>query len=183
MKTNHFLVIIFSVLIANQSFGQVRIGGGVSVDINIDLPIPEVIVVGRKPSPVIISRAPKPVYENISFGEIQNQNGPYGRQIYQVTDAQLESYNGGEERLIYALDSGDILEILLITANPQDYNYHSYNSCECSENNRIAEVILNNQPIELRDGSVSLQPRQNGFHSVINLHSRFEGDFNGTVNF
>ncbi|MBW1297637.1 hypothetical protein [Aquimarina litoralis] len=184
MKTNYYLVIIFCSVLANKSYNQIRIGGGVSIDVSIDLPLPEVVIVDQKPNPEVISQPRRiPVYENVSFGEIQNQNGPYGRLIYQVSNAQLESYDSREERVIYSLDSGDILEILLITVNAQDYNYHSYGSCDCLDKNRIVEVLLNRQPILLRDGSLSLQPSANGFHSVINLHSKFEGDFNGTVNF
>ena len=54
---------------------------------------------------------------------------------------------------------------------------------QVSSENSIVKVLLNNQYLDLRDGSLSLQPKQNGFHSVINLHSIQEGDFNGTVNF
>jgi len=132
-------------------------------------------------------RKNRPIIHNrnavASYGEIRNQNGPYGLQVYHVQDARLETIHNGLENVVYYLDSGDVLELTIATANPQDYNYHIYNNCECSNQNKIVKVLLNNQYLPLRDGSLSLQPRQQGFHSVINLHSRSEGDFNGTINF
>jgi len=85
----------------------------------------------------------------------------------------------------YKLNTGDLLELFISTANPNDYNYHAHsNHNNNHQNNVIHKVLLNGQFLELRDGSLSLQPKeQYGFHSVINLHSTYEGDFNGTVNF
>ena len=74
-----------------------------------------------------------------------------------------------------------IRDRFIATVNSYD---HNYKDCECSDKNRIIKVLLNGKYLELRDGSLSLQPGgQNNFHSVINLHSLYEGDFNGTVNF
>ena len=140
----------------------------------------------RKPSVVKKSRRPI-IHTNhntdISYGEIRNQNGPYGLQDYYVQEAYLQTFQDGLENVVYYLDSGDVLELVIATANPQDYNYHIYNNSNCNQNNKIVKVLLNNKYLDLRDGSLSLQPKQNGFHSVINLHSIHEGDFNGTVNF
>ncbi|MHA7057312.1 hypothetical protein ACWGOQ_0008850 [Aquimarina sp. M1] len=199
MKTINFLTILFCFFLVPVAHSQVVIGGGVSVDVNIDLPIPDVVVIGRKEGPRrrtkprVVTKPRKPVIHSCNqgcnhhngsvFGEIQNQNGPYGRQIYNVVQARLSGYQNGLEKVIYRLNSGDILELIIATANENDYNYHNYSNCECSQNNRIIEVLLNGQYIPLRDGSLSLQPRNGGFHSVINLHSQNEGDFNGTVNF
>jgi len=189
MKTIQIFIVLVCLLPVSVAYSQIQIGG-VSVDVSIDIPIPDVVVIGRKPSPKVVIEPREQVvvhtsnhYETISFGEIQNQNGPYGRQIYQVVDAALASFHNGLETITYHLNSGDVLELVIATANSNDYNYHSYDNCSCEENNRIIKVVLNNQQIALRDGSVSLQPKANGFHSVLNLHTQFEGDFNGTVNF
>ncbi|WP_299311533.1 hypothetical protein [uncultured Aquimarina sp.] len=191
MKTIKFLTILSCFILVPVAHSQVIIDGGVSVDVNINLPIPDVVVIGRKEKPK--PRPRKPVihscdqgcnHHNAStYGEIQNQNGPYGRRMYMVVQAKLEEYHNGLEKVIYRLDSGDVLELIIVTANENDYNYHSYANCECNENNKIIEVLLNGQYIPLRDGSLSLQPRTEGFHTVINLHSHEEGDFNGTINF
>lgn len=198
MKKRTLLLILFISTITTPIFSQIVIGGGISIDIK--LPLPEVVIIGktprRAPTPQPRPRPrPRPTdchscdgnhhHENTySYGEIQNQNGPGGRYIYAVQQAQLTPLNNGEEVVTYQLNSGDILELFIITANTNDYNYHSYaDNCSCNHNNRITKVLLNGQYLPLRDGSLSLQPKNNGFHSVINLHSIHEGDFNGTVNF
>ncbi|WP_298317123.1 hypothetical protein [uncultured Aquimarina sp.] len=193
MKTFRTFTFLTCLIFSLTSYSQVIIGGEASIDISINIPVPD-IVIERRPDVRIETRPSAPVIhscdhncshnEYVSYGEIQNQNGPYGRQIYLVTQAQLESNRVGSESVTYVLDSGDVLELIIVTANLQDFNYHSYSdNCECSQKNRILEVLLNDQKISLRDGSLSLQPKENGFHSVINLHSKFEGDFNGTINF
>lgn len=198
MKNQLIFLSALFIVISTSLSAQVRIGGGVSVDVSIDIPIPEIVVVKKrtpkKPRPKVITKQPrKPIIHrcnghcnhntNVSYGEIRNQNGPYGLQDYYVQEAQIQPLQNGLENVIYYLDSGDVLELVIATANPQDYNYHIYNNCECSNNNKIVKVLLNSQYLDLRDGSLSLQPKQNGFHSVINLHSMHEGDFNGTINF
>ncbi|WP_108804353.1 hypothetical protein [Aquimarina sp. Aq107] len=193
MKSFRNFVILVCLLLGLKSHGQVRIGGDVSIDISINIPVPDIVIEQRKNTRVDTKPSAPVIHncdhlcthnENVSYGEIQNQNGPFGRQIYQVTRARLESNPVGSESVIYFLDSGDVLELIIVAANLQDFNYHSYeDNCDCSQQNRILEVLLNNQQIQLRDGSLSLQPKRNGFHSVINLHTEFEGDFNGTVNF
>ncbi|KAA1245985.1 hypothetical protein [Aquimarina sp. RZ0] len=195
MKKTQLLLITSLFLSTLTSFAQVRIGGGVSIDINIDLPLPEVVVVSRRPEPVI--RKPKPNRPIIhtcdhrcnhndvySFGEIQNQNGPQGRYVYQVTNAGLGGLNNGAESILYTLDTGETLELIIRTMNPDDYNYHYNNGYHNSSNNEIIAILLNGQEIAVKDGSLSLQPKHGrGFHSVLNIHAMYEGDFNGTVNF
>lgn len=193
MRKQIVLSVIFLIsAIVTPIFSQVTVSGGVSIDVN--LPIPkEIVIVGETPRRAPTPRPqpqprPRPIPRNVevfSYGEIQNQNGPVGRQIYTVTNAQLGDAGNGVEVVSYELDSGDILELFISTANPNDYNYHAYNNHHSSQyNNTIHKVLLNGHYLELRDGSLSLQPKdQYGFHSVINLHSTYEGDFNGTVNF
>ena len=202
MKIIKLLVFVLCLSPLSDIYSQVRVGGGVFVDVTIDVPIPDVVVIGKRPKPRpkprVVKKPRKSVihtcnhgcnhnnnnYDHYDFGEIQNQNGPYGRQIYQVNQAHIEGLNNGLERVVYQLNSGDALELVIATANHNDYNYHSCHHNNCHQNNRIIEVLLNNQSLPLRDGSLSLQPKgQNRFHSVINLHSVNEGDFNGTVNF
>ncbi len=196
MKKLIALSILFFSINFLSVFGQVSIGGGISIDIN--LPIPDVVIIDapqpRNPTPAP-RRRPRRIKkrrhecnscrhnERYSYGEIQNQNGPLGRQIYTVTGARLHPLQSGVEVVSYKLNSGDILELFIVTEKPNDYNYHVYGGdCMC-ENNRIEKVLLNGQYLELEDGNLSLQPRGRGFHSVLNLHSVYEGDFNGSVNF
>jgi len=184
------IIFIFS---GANLFSQITIGGQIAVDVHINAPIPEVIIAERRPNPRIISKPPSPLIHicdhscdhntPVYFGEIMNQNGPYGRQIYGVLRAQLQTFTNGLEQLIYEFDNGDILEISIVTANSNDYNYHSYHNCDCEQKNRIIEVLINGNSIELESGSLSLQPQSGGFHTVLNLHSVQEGDFNGTINF
>jgi len=203
MKNQFTFLAIVLVFVSFSLSAQVRIGGGVSIDVSLDLPpIPEVIVVKRrpnKPQPIPRDRRVNIPVDNrrddnsnrdynhnrvSKYGEIRNQNGPYGLQIYNIRNAQIQPLRNGLENVIYQLDSGDVLELIIATANPQDYNYHFSKHRGNSNNNTIVKVLLNNKYLDLRDGSLSLQPAgHNGFHSVINLHSVYEGDFNGTINF
>ena len=194
-----FLIIITVFVLSlftSTLYSQVRVEGGVTIDI--DLPIPkDIVVVSRVPNEKPIPKSfPKKRKRHVcngncnhntsySYGEIQNQNGPVGRQVYAVINAQLNTLRNGVEIVQYEFNTGDILELFITTANTNDYNYHSYpDDCRCDNNNRIIKVLLNGQYLDLRDGSLSLQPRNNAnFHSVVNLHSQYEGDFNGTVNF
>ncbi|WP_025663619.1 hypothetical protein [Aquimarina megaterium] len=188
----YYIPFVFLILIVMFPVSaQIRIVGKVSVNIN--HPIPEVVIVkGRSKRPMPRQRRKPPVIVstcnpcNHSFGAINNQNGPSGRYVYQVTNASLLPSENEGERIIYNLDTGEVLEIIIVTAHSNDYNYH-YNKPDCNcvqHNNTILAILLNGKEIPLRDGSLSLQPRSNGkFHSVINLHSIYHGDFNGTINF
>jgi len=132
---------------------QVRVEGGVSIDISVP-PVPEVIIVNPGPN----TPRPNPRDRRIEiprddrsnrgggnrnnrgfnsrYGEIRNQNGPNGLQDLPVRNAQLQTLRDGLENVVYYLASGDVLELVIATSNPNDY-----------------------------------------------IHSVYEGDFNGTVNF
>ena len=201
MKNQLAFLSVILIFITTSISAQVRVGGGVSIDVSLDFPpIPEVIVVNRKPNSPRPCPNPRERRVNIPeenrcqgnckdtrvsrYGEIRNQNGRYGLQVYKIRNAQLLPLRNGLETVIYQLDSGDVLELVIATANSQDYNYHFSKHQQYSNNNKIVKVLLNNNYLDLRDGSLSLQPTgQQGFHSVVNLHSVYEGDFNGTVNF
>lgn len=184
MKNYLFLLALLSLSFTNVSNAQLRIGGGISIGVNIDLPLPEIaVVVGGTVCPQPQSR--RPIVDN--FGSIHHQNGPYGRHIYEVTGARLQPTSNQEERILYYLDTGDVLELLIHTVNPNDYNYHYYdaNCGDCwATNNSIVAIYMNQEEIPLHNGSISLQPEVNGrLHNVINLHSIYDGDFNGTIVF
>ncbi len=198
MKRQIVLFLLFFSIFSATIFSQIRIGGSISIDIN--LPIPDVVIVGKSPKRVPVpqpEQCPIPRekrhrcndncnHNNVfSYGEIQNQNGSYGNERYSVLDAHITLLQNREEIITYELDSGDVLELFIVTINPNDYNYHTYsNSYSCNKNNHITKVVLNGKFLDLRNGSLSLQPRgNNGFHSVLNIHSVYEGDFNGSVNF
>ena len=119
--------ILFSLafLVFASAFSQIRIEGGISV--NIDLPIPDIVISTRKPRPVTPSRRPANVHVcshncNHSLGQIHNQNTARGSYIYEVVDAKLVLENDIDERLILSLDSGEILEIIIVTGSPNDFN-------------------------------------------------------------
>ena len=205
MKNSFKLSILFIIGLFFYSNAQVRIGGGVSIDI--DVPLPEVVVVKKRrrpvpqppqpqprrrrvpaprPVPVPVPQprrvpAPRPVYTH-SLGNINNQNRPDGAYNYLVLDASISPDRQYSERVFYALDNGETLEFIIQTANPNDYNYHYYSNHN-PHNNTILAVLLNGNEIPVRDSSLSLQPNHNGTHSVINLHTVYDGNFNGTVNF
>ena len=199
MKNQLKLLAVILVFVSSAISAQVRIGGGVSIDISVP-PLPEVIIVNPGPETPRTDRRNRRVERpvdnrtnrrgdrnsrfNSRFGEIRNQNGPNGVQDFPVANAQIQPLRDGLENVVYQLASGDVLELVIATSNPNDYNYHFNNQRWQANNNRIVKVLLNNRYLDLRNGSLSLQPAgQRGFHSVINLHSVYEGDFNGTVNF
>ncbi len=188
-NTKSFLVLFLFVFSFQFNSAQIRIGGGVSIGVQIGLPLPDVVVVSRRPvpskRPVIVHRCNHTCHH--TFGFIDNQNTPSGNYHYQVTNASLvASHQSEQERLIYNLDTGDILELIIAMSNPNDFNYHFYNpNCNCEQvSNTILEVLFNGSPIAIQTGSLSLQPKPGGrLHSVLNLHSFDEGDFNGSIDF
>jgi len=211
MKNSFKLTLLFLLGIFFYSNAQVTVGGGVNV--NIDIPLPGVVI-GKKRAP---KRAPTPIpapvpepiprprrghtntgnhggYGNHgghtrtrnyhSLGNINNQNTPNGNYNYQVVNASINPENQGCERVYYALDNGETLELIIFTNNPNDYNYHYSHHHNNRYNNIITAILLNGQEIPVRDASISIQPRgHQGIHSVLNLHTAYDGDFNGTVNF
>ena len=204
MKNSFKLSILFILGTFIYSNAQVRVGGGVSV--NIDLPFPEIVIGNKKrrrpvpaPQPVprripnpqpVPRRAPAPRttgpshdYYNRSLGTINNQNRPDGNYLLQVVNAYLGAERYNNEHVVYELNNGETLEFIIQTNNPNDFNYHFYNNHHGqNHNNTIIAILLNGREIPVRDSALSLQPRHQGFHSVINLHTVYDGDFNGTVN-
>jgi len=202
MKNSFKLTFIFLLGIFTYTNAQVTVGGGVNV--NIDLPIPEVVIGKRRPTPRPVpapAPVPRPRRGNTgnhggghgghtrsrnyhSLGNINNQNTPNGNYNYQVVNASIQPESQGCERVYYALDNGETLELIIFTNNPNDYNYHYSHHHNNRYNNNITAILLNGQEIPVRDASISIQPQGNrGIHSVLNLHTAYDGDFNGTVNF
>ncbi|WP_109437615.1 MULTISPECIES: hypothetical protein [Aquimarina] len=194
MKKDSFLLLFFSVLIIFPISAQLVVGGRVAVDVDINLPIPDVVIERRtskqqlpkskRGRPIVIHRCDHTCHHD--FGAIQNQNAPSGEYLYQVANASLVPSENGEDHIVYDLDTGDVLEIIIVTGNYADYNYHYFNPDYNSlpPDNIILAITFNGQEIPLHTGSISIEPQGiGGYHSVLNLHSIYEGNFNGTVNF
>ncbi|MUU79469.1 hypothetical protein [Winogradskyella endarachnes] len=177
--------IFFSIL---NTDAQVRIGGGVEIDIRVDLP--EIIVkpaprenkpVPKPKRPIIIKeRLPKeePCHCNVeSYGQIMHQNN--GRVDYSVVDGFINYYENSEIDLVFNLESGDQMMITVLELNSNDYNFH-YNANR--QSNAILNVSINGVDVALNSGAVALQPTNDGYNIVLNLHSAFDGSFHGTVN-
>ncbi len=196
MKKRFIFILFFSVIIIFPNFAQVKVNDGISVEVNINLPISDIVLERRntkKQSPrprrgrsIVIHRCDHSCNHN--FGSIFNQNGSNEEYMYQVTNASLIPSENGEDHIVYDLDTGDILELIIVTSNYNynDYNYQHYdpNNSDLLQENIILAITFNGKEIPLHKGNLSLQPQGVGaFHSVINLHSINEGDFSGTVNF
>ncbi|VXB84292.1 conserved exported hypothetical protein [Flavobacterium sp. 9AF] len=190
MKKFKLVVAILVVSLFTKVNAQVRIGG--SVDISINFPSPKVIIVKEEPRPVYKHKEPKKckVYKPKKhhcepypevLGVITNQNGRYDRVDLAILDVTIENIGNGLESVTYFTNTNETLEIIIRTNNPNDYNYHYSTNPHCAAN-VIVSVALNGYEMPLRDGSISLQPGRQ-LHSVVNLHSFYEGNFNGTVNF
>ena len=190
MKNLKVIVVLLALSYFSKVNSQVRIGGG--IDITIDLPFPKVIIVKEEPRPVYHPKEEKRQKEHkpkkqhcedyaYSLGTIINQNNRFGSIDLLIVDAVFEPIGRGLERITYFTNTRETLEIIIHTNNPNDYNYQ-YNTNRHCTSNVIVSVVLNGHEMPLRDGSVSLQPSRQ-FHSVVNLHSLYEGTFNGTVNF
>ena len=196
MKNSFKLSLLFILGAFIYSNAQVRIGGGVSIDIN--LPLPEIVVVNRRPAPIPTPRripvpqprplpVPRPVHTcnhscGHSLGTINNQNRPDGNFVFQVVNASVQPERQHSERVSFNLDNGETLEFIIHTVNPNDYNYHFYTQNN-QHNNSIVAVLLNGKEMPIRDSRLLLQPQQYEINSVINLHTVYDGDFNGTINF
>lgn len=181
------LICILLIISAFSVQSQIRIGGEIAIDINV--PIPDIVITTRKRRPAPPQKQQPIIHVcstrcNHSFGQINNQNGPRGQYVFEVTDASIVPLNDYEEKVLFVLDTGEVLEVIIATENPNDVNYNYYEHCECRGSNKILAVFLNNQEIPLRNGSLSLQQHHNGaLQGVVNLHTQYEGDFNGNVNF
>lgn len=181
------LICILLICSAFSVQSQIRIGGEIAIDINV--PIPDIVINTRKRRPTPPQKKQPIIHVcshrcNHNLGTINNQNGPRGRYLYEVTDASVVPLNDYEEKVLFVLDTGEVLGIIITTENPDDVNYNYYEHCECRGSNKILAVFLNNQEIALRNGSLSLQQHPSGdLQGVVNLHTLYEGDFNGNVNF
>jgi len=135
--------------------------------------------------PVVVITRPQtpnhPVYTGPSNGTIMNQNnGP--RFDYQVVSASVVELPNYNIDLVLHLDTGDVMTIAMQEVNYNDYNYHYYAQPN-GYNNTIYDIKFNNVSIPMNSAAVSLQPKGNaGYTAVLNLHSIYDGDFNGTVN-
>lgn len=194
---NIFLSLSCILLISLTATAQIIADG--QIDITINLPIPEVVIIQDNPIPapkphptpeiiIIDNEEPYPSPKHVprrytnSQGTIMNQNGPFdGRIDYQVVSTNLSALNQGEE-LSFTFDSGDVLSMVILTAQPNDFNYHYCTHCK-GQKNAIVDVKLNGHSIAMRDASLSLHLNNQHFTAVVNVHSLDEGDFNGTVHF
>ena len=177
-----FILLLF---LTQTSFAQVRIGGGVSIDIG----FPEVVVVNkpqrRVPQPKRIPPRRVPDHRKHrkayrSLGEVSNHFR--GNQIVQqVADVQVyENRNGIIDVKTY-LQGGDVLSFTLENNNYHDVNYHcnAYNRGNRHSNN-ILEVRFNGEVLPLRDGSISFQPKgRSAYNVVLNLHNGHGDSFHG----
>ena len=112
-------------------------------------------------------------------GMIMQQNaGP--RRDHIVEAASILWLEGDVYSLEYLFTTGDRLEVIL-TKVTQDFNHHFPKP---ESENQILEVYWNDQLMELKDAALSIQPRadEGSFHTVANIHTLYDGDWNGTVN-
>lgn len=113
----------------------------------------------------------------LAEGQIDNQNnGP--RISFIVDEAYLESLGNNQSRLVFKFTSGDEM-IQIINKATQDFNYHFPRDFS---QNQLLYVIFNGDTLALEESALSIQPRDDGFHTVTNVHTVHRGDFNGTVN-
>ena len=185
-----FVVNFFLLTSFCQLNAQIRIGG--QIDINIGLP--EIVVINRAPKPAPTPRKRRPVIvreriptepcnceKDITMGTIINQNNGV-RFDYNITNASLRSFPNDELDLVLNFDTGDVMVVSMIEANPNDCNFH-FSPRFNRYNNTIYNITLNGKSIALNSGAVSLQ--YNGykfFNVVLNLHSKHFGNYNGTIN-
>jgi len=174
MKNTFKLTLAFILGMFFLTNAQVRIGGGISIDI--DLPLPEIVVEKKRPIPAP-QRYPK---QKRKQRTVNRRDGSYN---YHVINASIAKANYNTESILYEFDNGETLELIIATTNPHDYNYHFYNNRGPHGGNQIQVILLNGYELPAHSASLSLQPKRIGYHSVLNLHSVNEGNFNGTVNF
>lgn len=174
---------IFTLMLflTQTTFAQVRIGGGISIDIG----FPEVVVVNNPPRRVPV---PRPVPRRIpdrrvyrSLGEVSNHYRG-NNIVQQVIDVEVfESRNGIIDVKTY-LRGGDVLSFVVENVNYNDFNYnYNRNSRRghCNSNT-ILEVRFNGNLLPLRSGSISLQPQgRTGYNVVLNIHNGHGDSFHG----
>lgn len=198
MKKSIKILVLFFISCFFYSNAQVRVGGGVSIDID----IPDVVIGTRKRNPRPVPRpvpqpvpqpvpvpvpAPRPAPRVYTFGNIDNLNRPDGNHSFQVVNAFIKNGRNQTESVFYELNNGETLELIIGTANPNDYNYNYYQRGHGhhhnANNNQILAVYLNNTELPLQSGHIAVTPNGYGYQSVINIHSFYEGSFHGTINF
>lgn len=184
MKKIKIIIAIVTLVISSNLNSQVRVGG--SIDININFPAPKVIIVKEAPKPVYKTKKVKKHNSKCerrdnNLGSIRNQNNRYGSIDLLVIDVSFENIGNGLERITYFTNTRETLEVILRTNNPNDYNYHYHTNPHCNSNSIVA-VALNGYEMPLQNGSIALQSGQQ-FHTVLNLHSYHQGNFNGVVSF
>ena len=186
IKTLSIIVaLVLTVFCIQNTNAQVRVGGGISIDIG----FPEVVIVDRPqrrvPTP---APAPRRIPErrpdrrvHRSLGEISNHFRG-GNITQQVVNVQVFENRRGLIDVEAYLRGGDVLTFTSENNNFNDVNYHfnGYRNRRGSCNNRILEVRFNNNLLPLRDGHISLQPQgRNGYYAVLNLHNRMGDSFHG----
>ncbi len=177
-----FILLLF---FAQTTFAQVRVGGGISIDIG----FPEVVIVDNPPRRV---PAPRPVPRRVperrpdrrvfrSLGEVSNHFRG-NNIVQQVVDVHVVENRNGIINVETFLRGGDVLSFTLENVNYNDVNYHynAYNHGRNCNGNAILEVRFNGNFLPLRDGSISLQPRgRAGYNVVLNLHNGHGDSFHG----
>lgn len=174
------LLFTFTLFLGETSEAQIRIGGGVNIDIC--LPVPEIIITNPRPQRrverprrrtrrVIRNRDYERCEEVRFYGEVVNQYR--GRDIIQkVVDIDIIENRNGIVEVAAFLNGGDVLSFTLKTLNFNDYNYH-YNFNRRARENRILEIRFNDRLLPVKDGSISLQPKPRGnYEVVLNIHNR-----------
>lgn len=194
MKKSIKIFVLFFLAGIFYANAQVRIGGGVYID------IPDIIIGNPKPAPRPVPQPvpqpepvpvpvpqPRPAPRVYSFGKIDNLNRPDGNYSFQVVNASIQNRRNHTESVFYELDNGETLELIIATVNPNDYNYNFYQHGRGhhrnGNGNKILAVYLNNTELPLQSGHIAITPNGYGNQSVINIHSIYEGSFHGTINF
>jgi len=112
-------------------------------------------------------------------GSIDQQNaGP--KVTYIVKKASVFPAGNGVYVARYNFTSGDSLK-LVVVRRTGDYNYHSDATLAT---NSLERVIFNKDTLQINASAVALEPKMDvdRFSTVVNVHTKTHGDFNGTVN-
>lgn len=114
-----------------------------------------------------------------ALGSIDHQNaGP--KVTYIIDTAYLKDLrHANQYQLMYKFTTADSLQLIL-TKVSSDYNYHYPKP---NVENQLVYAIFNRDTLTLKESAVAVQPRPdvNSFTTVLNLHTEYAGDFNGTV--
>lgn len=166
-----FTATILFILINSNAEAQIRIGGGISIDVN----LPEVIIRNPEAPRRIPPRQRRRVIRthecqrgcecNVrrSFGEITNQFRGRNR-TYNVVDININERRNGIIEVTTFLEGGNEMHFVLSNVNPYDYNY----SYHCSDrNNSIIEMYYNDEELDPENANISLQPKARGNYEVV----------------